>query len=181
MLLKTVTSKQKGSHFPDHLMRHVVYWFKSQAIFCVKEKLIWIVNCRPPCWRNQEIYSVPAEEDGVLKFSLGQHFLWYNEWLFSMYTLSTLLNSSSGCSSLQTCISSVADRLFSLWKITFFFSAQTSCYCKFLKAVVRWPEEPDQTVNHNKDIAFVMVFSADLTCKKIIRSSCPQAVGCEGE
>lgn len=26
----------------------------------------------------------------------------------------------------------------------FFFRAQTSCYCQFLKAVVRWPEEPDQ-------------------------------------
>lgn len=113
-------SKEKESHFPDHLMLLVVYWFKSQETLCIKETLIWTVNYRPPCWRNQVIYPVPAEEEGVTKFSLSQHFLWYDEWLFSTCTLHALLNSSSGCFSLQTCTSSVADGLFSLWKVTFF-------------------------------------------------------------
>lgn len=40
MLLKTVTSKEKISHFPDHLVLHVVYLFKSQDTFCIKETLI---------------------------------------------------------------------------------------------------------------------------------------------
>lgn len=40
MLLKTVTSKEKMSRFPDHLVLHVVYLFKSQDIFCIKETLI---------------------------------------------------------------------------------------------------------------------------------------------
>lgn len=40
LLLKTVTSKEKMSRFPDHLVLHVVYLFKSQDIFCIKETLI---------------------------------------------------------------------------------------------------------------------------------------------
>lgn len=40
MLLKTVTSKEKMSRFPDHLVLHVVYLCKSQDIFCIKETLI---------------------------------------------------------------------------------------------------------------------------------------------
>lgn len=65
-------SKKENSHFLDCLMLHVVCWFKSQEIFWNKKCLKWTVNSRPPCWRNQEIYAVLAEEDGITKYPLAQ-------------------------------------------------------------------------------------------------------------
>lgn len=99
-------SKENSSHFLHPFVLHVVNWLKSQETFWDKKCLVWTVNSRPPCWRNEDIYIVPAEEDGIMKLCFSQHSLWYNEWLFSTYTL---LNSSSGCVSSGTHISCVAD------------------------------------------------------------------------
>lgn len=143
-------SKENSSHFLDHLVLRVVYWFQSQETFRNTNCLIWTVNSRPPCWRNREIYALPAEEEGIVKFPLVQHSLWYDKQLFLMYILCILLKSSSGCLSLGICISSVVDG--EMEKDYFhsgkelFFRAQTYLSVilstQWFKAAVRWPEEP---------------------------------------
>ena len=146
-------SKENSSCFLDHF--HVVYWFKSQETFWNKK---WVAMCSDMDSKFQatllkksgNIYCSCRGSYGIMKFPLAQHSLWYDEQLFSTFTLYTLLNSSSGCFEFRDLYFFCSwwrevIGLFSLWRRTF-FRAQTSLHVVLstqrFKAAVRWPEEP---------------------------------------
>lgn len=102
-------SKENSSHFLHPFVFHVVNWLKSQETFWDKKMSGMDSKFQATLLKKWGYIRCSCRgrwNDEIMKLCFSQHSLWYNEWLFSTYTL---LNSSSGCVSSGTCISCVAD------------------------------------------------------------------------
>lgn len=98
--------------------------------------------------KNQEVYVVPVEKDGVIKSPLAWHSLWYDEVVHNTYMESFTKQQFRLCK-FRMCISSLADggkeKDHFHSRKGLYFRAQTSLSLilptQRSEATVKWPEE----------------------------------------